>query len=347
MTETLIALTPMTSALSRWAGERLPGDGKLAVSHLAEGHSNLTFVLSREGSEQSWILRRPPNGPLLPSAHDVLREARVLTALAGQGVRVPTVVGLDDGDLLGVPFYVMEKIPGAVVRHELPRWLPDEPSRHVLGLDLVDTLAELHAVDPEVLVQAGLGRRGGYLGRQLRRWSSQHDLLDADARPLPDYERVRSWLAERLPELDSTARVTVVHGDYKLDNVLIDPVSRTVLALLDWEMATVGDPLSDLGYFLAMTPSPDIPPVMEALTGRVTAHAGFPRRDEVLQRYAFLTGHDLTHLKVYEVLALWKMGTLLEMSYHRYLAGTTDDLLFPELEWGVPAIYARAASLMD
>jgi aminoglycoside phosphotransferase (APT) family kinase protein len=348
-----IDLDLMSDALTAWGGDLLEGSGAVQVTRLAEGHSNLTFILSRSGSPHEWVLRRPPLGPLLPSAHDVLREARVITALAGQGVRLPAGVGSDDGSVLGAPFYVMVRAAGAVVREELPDWLPDEASRRTLGLDLVDTLAELHAADAQPVVAAGLGRPGGYLMRQHKRWAGQREgvremagLVGLTARELPDYDVVRDWLAARLPALDVGARVSVVHGDYKLDNVLVDTVALRITAILDWEMATVGDPLADLGYLLAMSPRPDNPPLLRQLTGDVTANPGFPARDEIVERYVATTGADATALGTYEVLALWKMATLLEMSYYRFLAGTSEDPLFPELEWGVPAIYARARSLI-
>jgi aminoglycoside phosphotransferase (APT) family kinase protein len=338
--------------LDSWAGEFLPGAGSLQVRRLAAGHSNLTFLLRRSGSDFEWVLRRPPFGPLLPSAHDVLREYRVVRALEGSGVRLPVVVAAcEDPAVLGAPFYVMERSPGEVVRTALPDWLTAD-KRAVLGRDLVVALAELHAAPVAPLVSAGLGREGGYVGRQLRRWQGQREGVRAytaeaglTARELPDYDWVRDWLIANQPSAEQPS--AVVHGDYKLDNALVDPASATVTALLDWEMATVGDPLADLGYLLYMSPRPGDPAVFPELTGDVTAASGFPTREEIVGIYASAASRDLGALGFYEVLAGWKIAVLLEASYWRWRAGTSDDPLFPTLDWGVPALLARARALAE
>ena len=342
-----------------WAAPRLPGDGGIEVERLREGHSNLTFTVRRAGRE--WILRRPPRGPLLPTAHDVLREFRVLDLLAatGSAARVPRVVAAcEDPAVIGVPFYLMERAHGDVIRDRLPAWLADDerdpPRRRALAFDLVDALAELHATNPVPFVEAGIGRPSGYLERQVRRWRGQREGIQAgarerstEARDLPDYDVVRDWLEANLPE--ETERPTVVHGDYKLDNVLslagrpdgTEP--PRVNAILDWEMATVGDPLADLGYLLSFWVEAGDDPWREALSGGVYSAPGMPSRDEVVERYGIMTGRSMREVRFYVTLAVWKLAILLEASYNRHLAGTTDDPFFALLDVGVPALldYAR------
>jgi len=343
---------------SAWAGERLPGGGPIEVERIREGHSNLTFVVHRHGLE--WILRRPPRGPLLPTAHDVLREFRVLDLLArtGSRARVPRVVAAcEDPSVIGVPFYLMERVAGEVIRDRLPPWLADDSldadRRRALAFDLVDALAELHSTDAAPFVEAGIGKPSGYLARQVRRWRGQREGIQTaaeergtTARDLRDYDAVRDWLEANLPP--ETGEATIVHGDYKLDNVLVLPRARQVApqvnAILDWEMATVGDPLADLGYLLSFWVEAGDDPWRAALSGGVYSAAGMPTRDEVVEWYGERTGRSMRDVRFYVTLAVWKLAILLEASYNRHLAGTTDDPFFELLDVGVPALlqYARS-----
>ena len=338
------------TTLTGWADGVLPGSGPLGIEPLGEGHSNLTFLLHREGP-RSWVLRRPPLGPLLPTAHDVVREFRVLSLLgaATSPVRVPAVVALcEDQAVIGAPFYVMECTPGEVIRSPLPHWLAaDEPSQRALGLDLADTLAEIHRVDPSPFVAAGLGRPAGYLERQLRRWIGQREGIQTavaaaggQARDLPDYDVVRDWLASHLPDEVAPA---VVHGDFKLDNVIVtrqgEAGSPRVAAVVDWEMATVGDPRADLGYLLSFWPEPS---EQFALGSLIARGPGFPRRGELVDRWAVATGRQPGDTRWFVTLATWKLAILLEASYHRWLAGLSADPFFASLDTGVPALLARA-----
>jgi aminoglycoside phosphotransferase (APT) family kinase protein len=341
--------------LSAWAGVHLPGTGPIEVERHAAGHSNLTFVVRRSPAHgetgPEWILRRPPQGPLLPTAHDVLREYRVLSLLGeGSDVRVPRVVAAcDDFAVIGAPFYLMERVDGVVIRDTLPDWLADDErdaiARHELGIDLVDALAELHTAPYQPLVDAGIGKADGYLERQLRRWRGQREgvqeaakSLGHAARELPDYDVLRDWLAETIPDPVPAA---VVHGDYKLDNVIVSapPNTPRIAAIVDWEMATVGDPRADLGYLLSFwIQSSDELPWHDYVTDAV----GFPSRDELIDRWAEKTGRDPGDPQWFTALAIWKLAILLEASFHRHLAGTTDDPFFALLEQGVPALLARA-----
>lgn len=337
--------------LAGWSG--LPGAGAVLVEPLGEGHSNLTFRVTR--GPESWVLRRPPLGPLLPTAHDVVREFRVLSLLAASGspVRVPGVVAVcEDDDVIGAPFYLMETAAGDVVRAEPPRWLTDGPAdllrqRHrALGLDVADALAEIHTVDWRPFVDAGIGRPAGYLERQLRRWTGQREGIQAAvaaaggrARDLPDYDAVRDWLAAGVP---AEVEPALVHGDYKLDNVVVlgpDHGGPRITAVLDWEMATVGDPRADLGYLLSFWPEPG---ESHPFADLMAIGEGYPGREEMARRWAEGTGRDLHDLTWFRVLATWKLAILLEASYHRWLAGMADDPFFARLDVGVPALLAHA-----
>ena len=345
-------------ALTRWAGESLPGSGAVAVERLAAGHSNLTFIVRRAGTPTEWILRRPPRGPLLPTAHDVVREYRVMKLLAesGAGVRVPTVSAVcEDTGVIGVPFYLMERVDGEVIRETLPGWLADDAAhlerRRTLAYDLVDALAELHSAPFEPFVAAGIGKPSGYLARQLRRWRGQREGIQAafeatgdTARELPDYDRVRDWLEANLPE--ESGPPALVHGDYKLDNVIVQGGdSPRIAAIVDWEMATVGDPLADLGYLLSFWAEAGEENPFSDVAGRVSTAPGFPTRAELIDRYAERTGRSMSDVTFYVTLAVWKLAILLEASYSRHLAGTTDDPFFALLDEGVPALLARAREL--
>jgi len=328
-------------ALSSWLDGRLPGEGEFEVERHQAGHSNETFFLRRSGHE--WVLRRPPRGAFLPTAHDVLREHRVLTALADTPARAPrSILACDDEAVIGVPFFLMERVHGVVVREALPNALDDERERRRIGEEMIDALAELHAVDWRAVGLEGWGKPSGYLERQVRRWGGQLELATRFTRPLPDLERVRAWLGENLPDSGPS---TIVHGDYKLDNVVLDlEAPARLVAILDWEMSTIGDPLADLGYLLSFWREPgDPPPPVLAEQVEVTRAPGFPSREEMIERYRDRTGRDSGDMTWYIVLALWKLAILLEGSYARHLAGVTDDPFFAELERGVPALGQRAA----
>ncbi|HEX2030293.1 MAG TPA: phosphotransferase family protein [Actinomycetota bacterium] len=329
-------------ALGLYLDDKLPGDGPFEVERLRAGHSNETFFVRRSGRE--WVLRRPPRGAFLPTAHDVLREHRVLSALGETGVRAPRAIhACPDPAIIGAPFYVMEKVDGVVVRDRLPAFL-DEPDRRRVGEELVDALAELHAVDWRAAGLEGWGRPTGYLERQLRRWSGQLELATRFTRPLPDLERTAAWLSERLP---ASGPATIVHGDYKLDNVVLAPgAPARVVAILDWEMSTIGDPLADLGYLLSFWREPgDLRDTVLSAEIELTRQPGFLTPAELLERYRERSGRDPGDVRWYVVLAIWKLAILLEGSYARHLAGVTDDPFFGELERGVPALARRALAV--
>ena len=328
------------AALARYLDRHLGGREDVKVERHRAGHSNETFFIERGGVEM--VLRRPPLGAFLPTAHDVGREYRVLTALNDADVRTPrTILACDDESVIGAPFYLMERIRGVVIRNELPPAFTIE-DRQRIGFEIIDALVELHGVDPASCGLASFGKPEGYLARQLKRWTGQMELTLPLTRPLPELEKLGRWLSDHLPE---SPRGTIVHGDYKLDNVLFteDPPAR-LLALLDWEMSTLGDPLADLGWMISFWREADDDFDDDAFADLhgVTAVEGFPRRDELVGRYAERTGRDTSNLDWYIVLAVWKLAILLEGSYARHLAGMTDDPFFARMEHGVPALARRA-----
>ncbi|MGH2937958.1 MAG: phosphotransferase family protein [Solirubrobacterales bacterium] len=311
------------------------GAGELEVEELGGGHSNLTFLLSR--GEERFVLRRPPRGDLAASANDVLREARILAAMQETSVPVPRILArCEDPALIGAPFFVMSYVPGAIVNDRLPPALdrPEVPAR--IAEEAMKTLVEIHAADLEASGLEAFGRPSGYLERQLRRFGS---LLEANAtRPLPDLELVADWLAANRPP---SSRTTFVHGDFRLGNLLF-AADLGVAGVLDWEMATVGDPLADLGYMTAMwSEQTDAENPMFALS-RLTCGAGFPGRADLARAYVELTGVDVDALGWYQVLALWKAAIFLEGSYRRFSSGASGDAYFATLGEGVPAL-ARTA----
>lgn len=335
-------------ALGRYLAEALPGPdvaAPLRVERIRGGHSNETFAITR-GNER-WALRRPPRGPLLPTAHDVGREYRVLRGLEQTNVPAPRPLLLcDDPAVIGAPFYLMEWVEGVVIRATLPpAFQADVEARRGLGEQLIDRLADLHAVDWQAVGLADLGKPQGYLERQLRRWTGQ---LDASRnRPLPDLDAVTAWLHAHLPE---SGAATLVHGDYRLDNLLFapEPPARA-LAILDWEMATLGDPLADVGYLLSFWREPGDPHFggPDDAAWDISAQPGFLTRAELVERYAAHTGRQLDHVAFYIALAIWKLAILLEGSYKRHLAGTTDDPFFASLGEGVPALARRALAICE
>ncbi|HEX8730805.1 MAG TPA: phosphotransferase family protein [Ktedonobacterales bacterium] len=345
--ESSSVLPPLVDAeaLGRYLAEALPGPAAsepLQVERIRGGHSNETFFITR--GEERWALRRPPRGPLLPTAHDVAREYRVLRGLERTNVPIPRPILLcEDAAVIGAPFYLMERVPGVVIRATLPDAFANDEARRAIGLAVIDRLADLHAVDWQAVGLGDLGKPQGYLERQLRRWSGQ---LDASRnRPLPDLDAVTAWLGAHLPE---SPAATVVHGDYRLDNLMFAPEPPPrVVAILDWEMATLGDPLADVGYLLSFwreAGDPDLGALGDAAWA-ITAQPGFPSRAQLVARYAERTGRQMDHVAFYVALAIWKLAILLEGSYKRHLAGSTDDPFFASLGEGVPALARRALAV--
>jgi aminoglycoside phosphotransferase (APT) family kinase protein len=333
--EPLVVLAPLVEFLDAHG----LGTGDAEIAPLGEGHSNVTYLVRRDGAEM--VLRRPPRGPLPPSAHDVLREARVLVALAGRA-RVPAVLAVcDDPAVIGAPFYVMEKVEGHVVTTSIPPALDTPDDRRRMGEDLVDALVEVHAVDWRAAGLEGFGKPTGYLERQLRRFLGlwEHNRT----REIPAVESVGEWLRANLPE---SGPATVVHGDYRLGNTMMAPAAPARLAaIFDWEMATIGDPLADLGYMCTLWVDRDDPTGnMFELSG-VTREEGFPLREELIARYEERSGRSMTDIRWYRTLALWKSIVFMEGNYKRAMAGSTDDPYLKGFGEGVIQLANRAEAL--
>jgi aminoglycoside phosphotransferase (APT) family kinase protein len=313
------------------------GDGPVEAEPIGEGHSNVTFLIRREGG--AWVLRRPPRPPLPPSAHDVLREARLLIAVRDAAVRAPRVLATcDDEAVIGAPFYVMEHVEGDVITGAVPPALDDEAGRARIGDELVDALAEVHAADWRACGLEGFGKPTGYLDRQLRRFAGlwEHNRT----RELPLFDRLTTWLAEHKP---ASQEATIVHGEYRLGNAMFAPGAPARLtAIFDWELATIGDPLADVGYLTATWAQADDPEHALFSLTPVTRLPGFPTRRQLIARYEERTGRSMSDVRWYTALALWKSAVFLEGSYKRRLAGTTEDPFFDRLERGVPEIAERA-----
>lgn len=328
------------AALAAFCDEHAIGSGPTRVKRLGDGHSNLTYLVERDGARV--VLRRPPPPPLPPSAHDMVRESGIVAALHRAGARVPEVLAVcGDEAVLGVPFYLMTLAEGVPIDTQLPPEVDDATERARLGTDIVDALVELHAIDVHASGLDAFGRPDGYLARQVRRflglWETNR------TRSLPLVAEVGAALGETVPE---SGPATVVHGDYRVGNLLAAPdAPGRVSAILDWELATVGDPLADLGY-LVSTYADSGPPPAEGIVelSPVTRSAGFPIRDELVERYAARTGRPVGRLAWYEALAHWKAAIFCENMYKRFLAGERRDAFARAMERGVPARLEAAAA---
>jgi aminoglycoside phosphotransferase (APT) family kinase protein len=279
-----------------------------SVTLIAGGKSNLTYRV--DSAAGSVVLRRPPLGHVLPTAHDMVREHTVMTALGGTAVPVPRTLHLcQDAEVLGQPFYVMEHVAGHVCREDLPPGYADRPEqRRAIGEGLVDVLADLHEVRPADVGLEGFGRPEGYLERQVRRWLKQWD-----ATRLEGHERLDALGADLAADVPVTQRHAVVHGDYRLDNTLLDrDQPGRIAAVLDWEMSTLGDPLADLGILLGYwSQADDDGPRRDAVVvPAATVLTGFPTRAEVADRYAARTGLDLGPLPWYVGFAAFKLAVV-------------------------------------
>jgi aminoglycoside phosphotransferase (APT) family kinase protein len=318
------------------------GSGPVRATRIGvRGGSNFTFLLER--ARGRFVLRRPPRPPLPPSAHDVVREAHLQLALAGQGIRVPPIVAVcDDEDVLGVPFYVMEVVDGDVILDELPQLLAaDEVARRRVGLDLVDALVEIHSADVSEPGLAAFVRPGSYAERQVRRFRQLWPLNATRELPVEALgERLAATLPEPLP-------LAVVHGDYRIGNVLVARDAPRVAAVLDWEMGAIGDPRADVGYLVATYTEPGGAP--NALgASPATAAPGFPTRAELVARYEERTRRTLEQLAWFEALALWKAAVFCEAIYGRYLRGELGEAPpAARFEEGVPALVDAAEQALD
>jgi aminoglycoside phosphotransferase (APT) family kinase protein len=324
--------------------EKLPEAGDLTViEQFPGGHSNLTYLLHCERGE--YVLRRPPFGPVPPKAHDMAREFRVLEAVSPLFLQAPSVYLLcEDKAVLGAVFYLMERRRGVVLRRDAaPEFalIQDYPQR--ASAAFIDCLAELHSIDIRRHGLDSLGRPEGFLERQVRGWTQRWER--AKTTELPQMHRLSRWLAEHLP---ASPPPTIVHNDFKLDNVMLDPGNPgRITAVLDWEMATAGDPLVDLGIVLCYWPQPDDPRVRREAISPLTTQPGWFSRQQLLDRYQTRTGIGLSGICYYEVFGVFKLAVVLQQIYYRYCVGQTRDERFRDFDARVRGLADAAVLVME
>jgi len=325
------------AALGAYLRGKLPGaEGDLEVEQFPGGHSNWTYCLRAGGRE--YVLRRPPAGPLPPKAHDMAREARVLRAVGPHFPPAPEVFLLcEDPAVIGAPFYLMERRRGVILRRDTPPELAGA-NRERISEAFIHALAELHAIGIFRHGLDSLGRPEGFLERQVRGWSQRWER--AKTEELAEMNELAAWLQQNLPR---SPLATIVHNDYKLDNVMLDPDDPArVTAVLDWEMASVGDPLVDLGVMLCYWPEPGDPPMRKEAISPLTAQPGWLTRRQLLDRYAAATGRDLSSIGYYEVFGVFKLAVVLQQIYYRYRAGQTRDERFRDFDRRVRGLAGAA-----
>jgi aminoglycoside phosphotransferase (APT) family kinase protein len=313
------------------------GFGPLSGELLAGGRSNLTYLVCDE--RRSWVVRRPPLGHVLATAHDMVREYRVMTALADTDVPVPLTYSLcEDESVIGAPFYVMQNVVGSVYRTAEAAAALGLPRLTDAAGELAQVLARLHRTEPGAVGLADFGRPEGYLERQLARWSKQ--LAASRSRELPGIDELRDRLADALPP---TPRAAIVHGDYRLDNVIFGADDR-IAAVLDWEMATLGDPLTDIGSLLLYW---EMLVSGQGLFGAVPPGARFPRGEVFLERYAAAGGAELDHLRWYVAFAAFKLAVISEGIHYRFRAGQTVGAGFERIGEAVPVLVERGHTILS
>jgi aminoglycoside phosphotransferase (APT) family kinase protein len=327
------------AALTTYLEDKIEGGGNLSIEQFPGGHSNLTYLLRTPARE--YVLRRGPLGPVAPKAHDMAREYMVLKAVHPFFDAAPEVFHLcEDPSIIGAVFFIMERRQGIVMRDRIPPELaafPDYPAR--VSRAFVDCLVELHSVDIEKHGLVSLGKPAGFLERQVRGWFERWNRAKTEEIPL--MERLIQWLTDHLPESPTP---TLVHNDFKLDNLMLhtkDP--GRIEAVLDWEMATVGDPLVDLGLILCYWSQPSDPGGTKA---SLTSEPGWYTRDELIGRYGERTGRDVSLINYYEVFALFKLAVVLQQIYVRFHRGQTQDERFRHFDKRVHNLILQAAALI-
>jgi aminoglycoside phosphotransferase (APT) family kinase protein len=315
------------------------------VQLIAGGRSNLTYLVT--AGDKELVLRRPPLGHVLPTAHDMQREFKVISALGPTDVPVPDAIHLcTDLDVLGVSFYVMERCHGHIIRSKFPDGFAPEPEdKRKVGEGLVDALVELHAVDWQGVGLGEFGRPDGFMERQIRRWAQQWE--SSVTRPLPMMDEVITRLKERLPR---SHEPTIVHGDFRLDNAILDAdhLGR-IRAILDWEMSTIGDPLADLGLMLVYWPQESDSDAYRQAFSTITATAvpGFPSRSDVIERYQEKSGRDTSDVYFYWAFGFFKLAVILEGIHARFLQGKTLGAGFEGIGDRVPPLVMASMWVLE
>jgi aminoglycoside phosphotransferase (APT) family kinase protein len=323
--------------------------GPLEITQFPAGHSNLTYLVrgvSPDGAPVELVLRRPPFGNVVKTAHDMGREHRILSALAPVWPKAPRPVAYtEDTTVMGAPFYVMQRIRGVVLRRKLPEGMALEPPTLAkLGDAFVDTLVELHELDYAAIGLAELGKPEGYAERQVKGWTKRY--LDAKTDDIPDVERAAAWLAEHIPVSPAPS---LIHNDFKYDNLLLDPEDPTrIVGVLDWEMSTIGDPLMDLGTALAWWIEPTDPAPLQAFTFGPTNLPGSPTRAAIVERYTRARPSIPTdHLGFYYAFSLFKNAVVAQQIYARYVKGLTKDERFAAMIMGVRLLASASLEAID
>ena len=315
----------------------------LIVEQFPGGHSNLTYLLRFGQSE--FVLRRPPFGPVPPKAHDMARECRILSAVHPIFPLAPRPFVLcEDSSVIGSTFYIMERRRGLVIRQDEPPEIADRPeARRRVGEAMIDALADLHLLDIDQYGLTALGKASGFVERQVRGWSERWHGSQTSEQPAMDL--LARWLTDRLP--GDTPRPAFLHGDFKLDNVMLDAHDLgKLVAVLDWEMSALGDPLIDLGILLAYWVH-TVPVAQRDSLTSVTSRPGWFSRAELLDRYAQRTSIDLTGIAFYEVFAVFKLAVVLQQIFYRYHRGQTDDIRFANLDQRVDWLAQIATTLAE
>jgi aminoglycoside phosphotransferase (APT) family kinase protein len=334
--------------LTAWLRERLPACGvpgldvarEPIVAQFPGGHSNLTYLV-RFG-DTDIVVRRPPLGPVAPTAHDMAREFRWLSAMHRVFPLAPQPYVLcEDASVVGAVFYAMERRRGIVIRADEPPALASPAARRQLSGTMIDTLADLHAIDVAGNGLQTLGKPAGFVERQVRGWTERWQRSQTDA--LPEMDALAAWLRDRLP--GDPASPSVVHGDFKLDNVMLDQEDMgRLVAVFDWEMSALGDPLVDLGIVLTYW-EPTAPPEQRDALTTVTHRPGYFTRAEIIDRYAARSGRDLSGIRYYEIFAVFKIAVVIQQIYHRYVQGQTTDARFATFGARVRYMAQHAANL--
>jgi aminoglycoside phosphotransferase (APT) family kinase protein len=328
-----------TDRLARYLKGRLPGlTGRIEVAQMQGGRSNPTFLLREDGLE--WVLRKQPPGTLLPSAHAVDREYRVLTALGHTDVPVPqTFLFCDDRSVIGTPFYVMQRMRGRVSHDSA---IPGVPAaeRAAMYQAVIEILARIHKVDWKALGLADYGKPGNYFARQLSRWTKQW--YASKTREIPEVERLIAWLPDHIPSSDDT---TLCHGDYRIGNVMFHPTEPRIIAVFDWELSTLGHPLADLAYFCMLyhQTAEEFGGVLDLDPGRL----GIPTQDELVQRYCALTGRGEGLEPFHIIFSMFRLVAILEGVRARTLAGNVSSLDGREVTERSVILARRAVELID
>jgi aminoglycoside phosphotransferase (APT) family kinase protein len=328
--------------LTGFLDKELGVTGAVAVQQFPGGHSNLTYLVHH--GDREYVLRRPPFGSKVKSAHDMGREVAVLSKLAPVYARAPRVIAFEGtGEVLGAPFYLMERRRGVILRKELPAELAsDHAGVHRVCEVLIDALVDLHAVDYKAAGLGDFGKPAGYIERQVTGWTERYTTSQTD--DLPAITEVAAWLASHMP---ADGVPSLIHNDFKFDNVIFDPGLEKITGVLDWEMTTIGDPLMDLGTSLSYWAQASDPPAYHQLPFGPTARPGMMTRDEVARRYLERSGRSTDNLVFYYAFGLLKTAVIAQQIYYRYAKGLTQDPRFATIGFAVRLLAEQARTSID